>query len=91
MGVPVDAGVIAVPPGCVVGRVIAITTSGSQLVLTIAAGSSRGVATSWTVTLPQGPQGSARILRVDRMVSVVEVSRWNVDSIHGRGNAVLCP
>lgn len=89
---PVDAGVMAaVPPGCVVGRVIAMTISGSQVVLTVAAGSSRGVVASWTPTLPTQPQGSARILRVDRMVTVLAVTGVTFDAIRGIGIVVLCP
>jgi len=88
---PVDAGVTAVAPGCVVGRVIAMMISGSEVVLTVAAGSSRGVAASWTATLPNQPQGSVRILRVDRMVTVVAVKGVTFDAIRGAGIIVLCP
>jgi hypothetical protein len=89
--VAVDAAVVAVPPGCVVGRVIAVTLAGSELVLTIGAGSNRGVATSWTVTLTGRPQVAMRILRVDRAVTVVKVSGLIVDAVQGNPIAVLCP
>jgi hypothetical protein len=89
--VAVDAAVVAVPPGCVVSRVIGMTISGSELVLTIGAGSNRGVATSWTVTLTGRPQVAMRILRVDRAVTVVKVSGLIVDAVQGNPIAVLCP
>lgn len=91
-GPPMDAGVMAVPPGCVLSRVISMMLVNSQLVLTIGAGTNRGVATSWTVTLPNWPQASVRIMRVDRMVTVVEVSgRGILNDLRGGGLAVLCP
>jgi hypothetical protein len=88
---PVDAGVVAVPPGCLVGRVITLIIQGSQVVLTVAAGSSRGVAALWTATLPNQPEGSVRILRVDKMVTVVAVKGVTFDEIRGVGIVALCP
>ena len=89
---PVDAGVMAaVPPGCVVGRVIGMAISGNQAVLTVAAGSSRGVAASWTATLPNQPQGAVRILRLDKMITVLAVTGVTFDMIRGVGIVVLCP
>jgi hypothetical protein len=88
---PVDAAVVVVPPGCVVGRVIGMTLVGSEVVLTIGAGSNRGVATSWTVTLTGPPQTRVRILRVDRAVTVVKLSGLTLDAVRVNPIVVLCP
>ena len=91
MAAPVDAGVISVPPGCVAARVIGTSIQGSEVILIIGAGSDRGVAGSWTVTVPGQPQASVRIVRVDKVISVVKVVRASLNDIGGNRSVVLCP
>src|ERR1041384_6780811 len=77
----VDAGVMVVGPGCVTGRTIGRSIQGSELVLTIAVGSGRGVAGSWTVTLPWRPRASVQIVRVDKLITVVKIFGVTLDDV----------
>src|SRR6185436_9620252 len=79
----VDAGVFAVPPGCMRGRVISMILRGSPsgVVLTIGAGANQGVARSWTARLDDAAQTPVRIIRVDKAVTVVTISGVTFDSI----------
>lgn len=88
---PVDAGVMAMPAGCVGGRVIGIVIQGSEMLLTVATGSGLGITRSWTVTLPSQPQASARIVRVDKVITVIKVVRAALDDIRAGRTVVLCP
>jgi hypothetical protein len=97
-----DAGLADASPGarasppadaapCVRARVISTTLSGSDIKLVVAAGSNSGVTRLWTGTLIGPVQTPVQIIRVDRQVTVVGVSRVTPDQIQRSPFVLLCP
>jgi len=73
---------IKVPP--VIGRIIGSSIQGSELIVTIAAGTNSGVAANWTAHVLSGgsgetplPGGDIKVIRVDKAVTVGKTKLTN--------------
>ena len=83
-------------PPPVIARIIAVSIQGSEMIITIAAGSNSGITKDWTAQVLRGdideplPGGAITIVRVDKAITVAKV-RLTGDQIKSHSRVKLSP